>query len=102
MPDTTYQPKIYRAQGGDAFKVASGGEIDIESGGALKLAGTALTPTAAQINKLATVTATAAQLNESVISLDIADLSAEAVYYMVMPHAGAISKIWSVIDGAVG
>lgn len=38
--DATYQPKIQRRQGGSALAVASGGEIDIESGGAFKIAGT--------------------------------------------------------------
>lgn len=47
------------------------------------------------------VTATAAELNELVLSLDIEDASAEAVYYVVSPHAGTISKIYSVIDSAV-
>lgn len=45
--------------------------------------------------------ATKTELNESVLSLDIADGSADAAYYMVSPHAGTISKIWTVIDGAV-
>ena len=47
MADGTYQPKVYREQGGDRMVVASGGshdvesggEIDIESGAALKVAG---------------------------------------------------------------
>lgn len=85
----SYSPKTYRKQGGDEFVVASGGSIDVESGGSLKLAGTA-------------ISATAAELNESVIGVDIADLSAEGSYYVVSPHAGSIAKIWSVIDGAVG
>jgi hypothetical protein len=38
--DATYQPKIQRRQGGNALAIASGGEIDIESGGAFKIAGT--------------------------------------------------------------
>ena len=50
MADGTYQPKVYREQGGDrqviasggSFDVESGGEIDVESGGSLKLAGTAV------------------------------------------------------------
>jgi len=66
MADATYQPKTYREQGGDRFVVASsgsldvesGGEIDIESGGALKIAGTAITASAAEINKLDGVAAT--------------------------------------------
>lgn len=61
MPDTTHFSKVYRQQGGDrmvvksggSFDVESGGEIDIESGGSLKLAGTALTATAAELNALA-------------------------------------------------
>lgn len=62
MPDTTYQPLVYREQGGSRQVVASGGsldiesggEIDIESGGSLKLAGTAVTATAAKLNAAAT------------------------------------------------
>jgi hypothetical protein len=33
----TYQPKVYRKQGGDEIVVASGGKITIESGGELEL-----------------------------------------------------------------
>jgi hypothetical protein len=40
---------------GGSLDVESGGEIDVESGGSLKLAGTALTATAAEINKLASI-----------------------------------------------
>ena len=47
------------------------------------------------------VTATAAEVNEYFVSLDIADGSAEAVYYLACPHAGTISKIATVIDAAV-
>ena len=57
----TYQPKVYRKQGGDEIVVANGGEaivesggsLDIESGGAFKLAGTQVTATAAEINQAA-------------------------------------------------
>ncbi len=37
MADETYQPKVYRKQGGDEFVVASGGKITVESGGELDL-----------------------------------------------------------------
>lgn len=37
MADATYQPKVYRKQGGDELVVASGGSITVESGGALDL-----------------------------------------------------------------
>lgn len=39
--------------------------------------------------------------NKYYLTLDVADLSAEATYYVVVPYAGTISKIESVIDGAV-
>jgi len=38
--DSTYGPKVQRRQGGDALAIASGGEVDFESGSALKIAGT--------------------------------------------------------------
>ena len=57
----SYNAKVYREQGGEKMVIASGGEItvesggsvDIESGGALKLAGTAISASAAELNKAA-------------------------------------------------
>ncbi len=40
MADETYQPKVYMKQGGDEQVVASGGAINIETGGAIKANGT--------------------------------------------------------------
>lgn len=37
MSDTTYQPKVYRKNGGDEFVVASGGTITVESGGTIAI-----------------------------------------------------------------
>jgi len=73
----SYNPIIYKEQGGSrqvvgsggSLDVESGGEIDIESGGSLKLAGTAVSSTAAELNILDGVTATAAEINQ----LDNAD-----------------------------
>ena len=52
--DKTYNPKVYRKQGGDEFVVASGGTLTVESGGQLAMgtaavsaAGATLTVTAA-------------------------------------------------------
>jgi len=42
MADATYQPKVYRKQGGDILVVANGGLVDIETGGDLKYNGTSL------------------------------------------------------------
>lgn len=33
MADATYQPKVYRKQGGNEIVIASGGTITMESGG---------------------------------------------------------------------
>lgn len=60
MADATYQPKTYRTNGGDKMVVASGGELDVESGGALKIAGTAVDATAAELNAAADLSAGAA------------------------------------------
>lgn len=46
----SYQPKVYKKQKGDELIVASGGTLNVESGGALKLAGTQVTATAAELN----------------------------------------------------
>ena len=40
MADGTYMPKVYRKQGGDEFVVASGGKINVESGGQIVADGT--------------------------------------------------------------
>lgn len=48
----SYVPLTYRTDGGNKIVVASGGTIDIESGGALKIAGTQVTASAAALNAL--------------------------------------------------
>ncbi|MER9710179.1 hypothetical protein NKJ13_07905 [Mesorhizobium sp. M0174] len=98
MVDTSYQPKVYRKQGGDELVVASGGLITVESGGALVVAGVTIDGSTLALTGL---TASAAELNAYPVSLDIADGSAEGSYFAVAPHAGDISKIYTVIDGAV-
>jgi hypothetical protein len=82
MADPTYVPKVYRKQGGDEFVVADGGRINIEPGGDIDADGVSL--------------------KEYALTLDIADGSADADYYLVCPHGGTIKKLHSVIDGAVG
>lgn len=84
----SYSSTNYHKAGGSEWVVGSGGSLDIESGGSLKLAGTA-------------IAATAAEIDETPLTLDIADGSADATYYLICPHAGVISKLYSVIDGVV-
>ncbi len=51
MADVSYQPKVYRKQGGDESVVANGGTHTIESGGTLSLeAGATFTNAATQAN----------------------------------------------------
>lgn len=92
MADATYLPKVYRQQGGDrqvvasggALDVESGGEIDIESGGSLKLAGTAITATAAEINSALDASARIVNVTASATALALtAALHAER--YVIVP-----------------
>lgn len=85
MANATYQPKVYRQQGGNRQVVASGGEIDIEAGGALKLAGTAIAATADEINKAADAGALAA---DGLLRMGVARAT-----YDFAEHGGAISAI---------
>jgi hypothetical protein len=98
MVDSTYSPKTYRKNNGDTFVVASGGALTVEAGGTLTVAGVTVDETTLAMTGL---TATAVELNQYAVSLDIADASAEAVYYAVCPHAGDIAKIYTVTDGVV-
>jgi len=43
---------VYRKDGGNTLIVASGGVLDVESGGSLKIAGTAVTASAADLNSV--------------------------------------------------
>lgn len=99
MADLSYGPKVYHKQGGDELVIASGGTITVESGGSLTIGGVTVDETTLAVTGL---TATAAELNEYTVSLDIADGSAEGVYYVLCPHAGTIKSISTVTDAAVG
>lgn len=85
---------------GYAAKVHSDGpdKLVIESGGSLTVDGVTVDSSTLAVNGL---TATATELNEYSLFLDIADGSADSAYYLICPHAGDISKVWTVTDGAV-
>jgi hypothetical protein len=78
----SYQTKVYHKQGGDEMVVASGGAVTVESGGAIK-------------------DPAGASLTRDILTLEIADMSADASYYMLAPHAGKIAKVWGTVDGAI-
>ena len=56
MPDATYQPKVYLDSGGDRMVIASGGYLNIETGGIVLTNGT---QGAALTAQLTTITHTA-------------------------------------------
>lgn len=65
-----YKPKVYKERGGARLVVASGGEIDIESGGTLDLAGSPITATAAELNDTDLSARTQAIIAAGAIDLD--------------------------------
>jgi hypothetical protein len=82
---------IYTDQGGATQHIGSGGTLSVDSGGTINVkSGGSLT-----------VGTGATSLTQTVLCLDIADGSADATYYLVSPHAGTISKIYTVTDGTV-
>lgn len=102
----SYEPKTYRKDGGDTFIVASGGSIDIESGGALKLGGVDKSVALANVLGVAPLTIDgttgkkACQVNGVTIvtgGTGIADLTLAAP----TPGAVAIIRIASLTPGSV-
>lgn len=83
---TLAQASVQLHPNGVDAQVPSNSTLDIL--GTLKIGGVAMTSTGAELNKY-------------FMQLDIADGSAEAVYYLLCPDAGTISKISTVTDGAV-
>lgn len=74
MSDSTYQPKVYRKDGGDTQIVASGGNVTVESGGTVTVESGAVVTIAAVgglkigtdnvgVSTIADVTANAAEIN---------------------------------------
>lgn len=129
MADGTYQPLVYREQGGSRQVIASGGscdvesggELDIESGGALKIAGTDVTSKlnaqAAQSGGTAVGTVAAAgnaQGNAGAITGDFCVVTAaDGTKGVVLPtatigrrvtvknNANAVLKVYPATGGAI-
>jgi len=82
MPDVTYQPKVYRKQGGDELVVASGGVLNIETGGVFKANGTQAAAVASLTDNSGgtandTVEDVPAAYNEAALANNFADLTAK-------------------------
>ena len=122
--------KNYTEQGGartvvgGSLDVASGGDLDVESGASLKIAGTAITATAAELNyldnsslaaadlvKLAAVTATSTEINyldnDDLAAADLTKLAAVTadstelnILDGVTANAGELNKLAGALFGA--
>ena len=84
MADATYQPKVYRKQGGDELVVASGGKITVESGGVVDVAGGVAGATIVVGAEVTNVRAITVQLTDAA-GADIA--SRQAVQVAVLADA---------------
>ena len=73
---------------GGSIDVVSGGDLDLESGSTFKIAG-------------ATVSATAAELDQTHIDFWVTNISSAQSIKKPSPATGVISACYSVIDGAI-
>lgn len=89
----TYQPKIYRRQGGAEMVVASGGDITVESGGSLKIDAGAYVATPYQ-SLGSSQTATA--INEAGATL-LTGTTTGPTYVLGPPSAAGVAK-WVVLN----
>lgn len=80
---------------GGSLDVESGGDLDIESGGSLKIAGTAVTSTAAELNILDSVTATAGELN-------LTDNMPASITFAAASAAANIAEVTITVKDAAG
>lgn len=106
----TYQPKVYRKQGGADLVIASGGKLDLESGSTMTVAGD-VTLTAATIAGTATVSAglnitgytripyqslsstqTATEISQSGVTLLATSTGTAPAYTLATPSAAGILK----------
>lgn len=98
--DLTYPPGVVQIRQDGNLAVPTGKSIDIESGASLKLAGTALTATATELNaSVAGLTATAAEINRAAdVSDRIVNCTAATLTVTELLHDGKII----VLDRAAG
>jgi len=80
----TYQGKAVRLQPGNEIVIKDGGLITILGGGKIVYEGTGT-----QVG------------NKVYLTAEIADISTAGSYWIVVPVKGNITKIYSVIDGAI-
>lgn len=86
---------------GGSLDIASGGDLDVESGASLKIAGTAITSTAAELNILDGVSASAAELDECYVTTHFTDVGAASSAYVASPCAGSLTKVYTTVWGTL-
>lgn len=86
----SYQPKVYKTDGGDTMKIASGGAVDVEAGGKILAAGTQAAHIADAVTNYTTagldteaelitaINATNTKLNAILVALEGAGILASA------------------------
>jgi len=97
-------------QGLGLVQLWSGGTLDIKSGASLKIAGTAVTSSAAELNIVDGVTLTAAQINEAGVTQTLAAATTVAADALVIPvthevvskTTGADGEALTLADGSPG
>jgi len=67
----------------------------------LKINGTAITATASELNIMDGVVSSASEVDQFVLTGEIANISSAGSSWVVSPYAGTIEKIYTVIDGAI-
>ncbi len=98
---------IYKTDGGDKMVVASGGTLDVESGGIFSLSGTTVTADAAELNWLSGVTAGVATASKAAIlgatkNLDVLVLGYETLTPTdVEPAASEGNMYWDDSENAL-
>lgn len=95
--DATYQPKIQHRDNGDKLAVASGGEIDIESGGALKIGGTAITASAEELNRVADASGRVVVASASTLTVTEADHDGKTI---LLSRSGGIAVALPAATGS--
>lgn len=97
----TYQPKVYRKQGGDELVVASGGTLAVDSGGAVTFNGANIAPSARVVNVAAASTAlslTAAAHAERIVLVPIIT---GAGLTITLPAATGTGHKYTIINNGV-
>jgi hypothetical protein len=85
MADPTYQPKVYRDEGGNRINVISGGTLSVESGSVCELAGVVRH---GLIH--ATVKTTADAINAGGLTVCSASSGVQPVFHLAAPGAAGV------------